>query len=280
MPDQQSDEYVLACHRPPAWTGGDGIDISRRKQRLEGDSTKPQMRGRGRAQTIGQSKQLGELVMKVTSVPETRVVLTLTRSAPAPHHRQSLFPAADPCSREHLSGPPCAPSVDGGGLTPRAGRCEGDCWGQEVDPAAGRSKTVLHVLSCCVRPNAVESLSAHGASMRMPFPPAVSDTASELPSARPAGNVLPSPPLPTALDGRKEAEKSSRKMGQREAQALIGGCVEKFVRGDLDLHLARLAASQANNSPGVGRRKKNLLLFCFHCLPVSREICRSGQDSL
>lgn len=110
MPDQQSDEYVLARHRPPAWTGGDGIDISRRKQRLEGDSTKPKMRGRGRAQTVGQSKQLGELVMKVTSVPETRVVLTLTRSAPAPE-----WPTMRSQRRWR-------------GLTPRAGRCEGDFW--------------------------------------------------------------------------------------------------------------------------------------------------------
>lgn len=52
MPDQQTDEYVLARHRPPVWTGGEGTDISRRKQRLEGDSTKLKMRGRGRAQTI------------------------------------------------------------------------------------------------------------------------------------------------------------------------------------------------------------------------------------
>lgn len=60
---------------------------------------------------------------------------------------------------------------------------------------------------------------------------------------------------------------------------LEDGSRENCARRSLDLHLARLAASQANNSPGVGREKK-LLLFCFHCLPVSREICRTDQDSL
>lgn len=34
-------------------------------------------------------------------------------------------------------------------------------------------------------------------------------------------------------------------------------CLEKFVRRDLDLHLARLAASQANNKqPWRGTKKK------------------------
>lgn len=33
-------------------------------------------------------------------------------------------------------------------------------------------------------------------------------------------------------------------------------CLEEIVREDLDLHLARLAASQANNSRGVGRGEK------------------------
>lgn len=38
-------------------------------------------------------------------------------------------------------------------------------------------------------------------------------------------------------------------------------CLEKFVRGDLDLHLARLAASQANNSPWRGTKKKKPFSF-------------------
>lgn len=38
-------------------------------------------------------------------------------------------------------------------------------------------------------------------------------------------------------------------------------CLEEIVREDLDLHLARLAASQANNSRGVGREKKKKTSF-------------------
>jgi len=76
--------------------GDDGIDISRRKQRLEGDSTKVKMRGRGRAQTLRQSKVPGGLVMEVTSVPESRVVLTLKRSAPAPIIANPCFPRLTP----------------------------------------------------------------------------------------------------------------------------------------------------------------------------------------
>lgn len=42
-------------------------------------------------------------------------------------------------------------------------------------------------------------------------------------------------------------------------------CLEEIVREDLDLHLARLAASQANNSRGVGREKKNFFSASIAC---------------
>lgn len=48
--------------------------------------------------------------MKVTSVPESWVVLTPTRSAPAPIIASPCFPRLTLVPES----PPCAPSVDGG----------------------------------------------------------------------------------------------------------------------------------------------------------------------
>lgn len=122
--------------------------------------------------------------------------------------------------------------------------------------------------------------------MRMPLPPAVSDTASGLPSASPAGNVLPSPPCPPPWTGEKEAEKRSRKMGLREAQVFIGGCVSRKLCAKMSTCILR-GSRLARQTTAVAWDEKKKLLFCFHCLPVSREeyadlakiVCEIGPSS-
>lgn len=79
--------------------------------------------------------------MKVTSVPESRVVLTLTRSAPAPIIASPCFPRLTPV----LESTPCAASVDGGVEALEVAAVRATVGVKEVDPAVGRSKTVLHV---------------------------------------------------------------------------------------------------------------------------------------
>lgn len=100
------------------------------------------MRGRGRAQTRFLAEQTAGRTCDESDVRSRELGrLDTDEVSPRPHHRQPLFPAADPCPRE----PTMRSQRRWRGWCAGAGRCEGDCWGKEVDPAAGRSKTVLHV---------------------------------------------------------------------------------------------------------------------------------------